>query len=309
MGPEGRDLPELQNLGLHLLRARLDRGLTQGSLARQTGLSQTQVSLFEGGRRLPALDQLVRLARALDVPLQRLLTGTDRPGGTVRDLAVELRGLGATDLWVGDSVVPGAARRAEEVIALAVSGSHPITRIVETLPALLSWNEVHPTILRAYSVVSRTRYRLAWLAEIALTIDRQRGFPGGCDREPLERFLKGIAFPAEATAWDDLGRPGKVPPDSPLWRRWKVSYDATLETFEQRAKELVALRDSPRRLQLPVPRHGAGLDRPRRRSTRSGLGLGPGSAQAAETEPAAKPERQGVKSSRKKRSRMPSHEQ
>jgi transcriptional regulator with XRE-family HTH domain len=205
-------------------------------------LSQTQVSLFEAGRRLPSLDQFVRLARALDVPLQRMLTGADRPGDVVRDYAVELRRLGAADLWVADALVPGAARRPEEVIALAASGSSPEPRIVETLPALLSWNEIHPTILKAYALTMRTRYRLAWLADIALAIDRQRGFPGGCRRDSLERYLKRVACPPQDAPWDDLGRPGDVPPASPLWKRWKVSYDASVDTFERRAGELLAFR-------------------------------------------------------------------
>src|SRR5947207_11652544 len=162
------DLPELRNLGTNLLLLRLERGLSQGRLARECKLSQAQVSLFEAGRRLPSLDQFVRLARALDVPLQRLLSGFDRPGVALKDLAVELRQLGATDLWVADAAVPGAARRPEEVIALAVSGSSPDPRVVETLPALLSWNEINPLILKAHGIATKTNYRLAWLADVAL---------------------------------------------------------------------------------------------------------------------------------------------
>src|SRR4051794_8795719 len=110
---EWQDLPELRSVGTNLLFARLDRGFSQGRLARECRLAQTQISLFESGQRLPSLDQFVRLARALDAPLQRLISGSDRPGVELRDLAVELRRLGAADLWVADSAVPGAARRPE----------------------------------------------------------------------------------------------------------------------------------------------------------------------------------------------------
>jgi transcriptional regulator with XRE-family HTH domain len=240
------DLPELRNLGANLSTARRDRGYSQGELARECKLAQTQVSLFETGRRLPSLEQLVRLARALDFPLQRLLTGADRQGVDIKDLAVELRGLGAVDLWVAGAAVPGAARRPEEVIALAVSGGTPDPRVVETLPALLSWNEIHPAVLRGHGIVTRTTYRLAWLADVALALDRQHGFPGGCRRAPLERFLKTVKSPPAGAAWDDLGRPSRDPPRSPVWKRWKVSYDATADEFERRATELAAPRDAPK---------------------------------------------------------------
>jgi transcriptional regulator with XRE-family HTH domain len=228
---------------VNLQGARLERGLSQGRLAAECGLSQTQVSLFESGRRLPSLDQFARLARALDVPLQRLLTGADRPGEELRDLAVELRGLGAVDLWIADAPVPGAARRPEEILALVLSPLGVDPRVVETLPALLSWNPLDPTILKVYADATQTTYRLAWLANVALAIDRQRGFPDGCRRGPLERFLKAAPTPAEGAPWDDLGHPADRTPTSPVWRRWKIRYGATLEDFRRRAADLAALRE------------------------------------------------------------------
>ncbi len=246
------DLPELQNFGDNLLRARLDRGFSQGRLARECKLGQAQISLFEGGRRLPSLDQFLRLAHALDIPLQRLTGGSDQPGVELKDLAVELRLLGAVDIWVLDAAVPGAARRSEEVIALAVSGRSPDPRVVETIPSLLSWNVINSTILRAYGSVTKTTHRLAWLADIALTIDRQKGFPGGCRRGPLERFLKAVKLPTENAGWDDLGRPSGDQSTSPVWKRWKVSYGATIDDFKRRATELASLREAHK----PLPRPG-----------------------------------------------------
>jgi transcriptional regulator with XRE-family HTH domain len=241
MGAEWLELPELRNLATNLVVARLERGFSQGRLARECRLSQAQVSLFEAGRRLPSLDQFVRIARALDVPLQRLFSGADRPGENLKDLAVELRRLGAVDLWVAEAAVPGSARRPEEVITLVLSGGSPDPRVVETLPALLSWNEINPTILRAYGIATKTLYRLAWLADIALAIDRLRGFPGGCRRDALERFLKAVN-PPETAAWDALSGSSGEQPMSPIWRRWRISYGATITDFEKRATELAAAR-------------------------------------------------------------------
>lgn len=238
------DLPELKDLGKNILLIRIERGMSQTRLAQECGLSQAQVSLFESGHRLPSLDQFIRIARALDVSLRALLGGTDRLNSDLRYLAVELRGLGAMDLWVADAVVPAAARRPEEIIALAVSGARPDPRVVETIPALLSWNLTHPSLLAAYGEITKTTYRLAWLADVALSIDRQMYFPGGCRLPPLERFLKMVHLPPRQSPYDDLGMPMAKRFISPIWRRWKISYGATLDDFARRALTLSGMRDS-----------------------------------------------------------------
>jgi transcriptional regulator with XRE-family HTH domain len=240
---------ELRDLGSHLSGARLGRGLSQAELAARCGLSQAQISYFELGQRRPTLDQLLRIARALDSSIEGLLAGSDRPGVERRHLAVELRALGIVDLWIKDAVVPGAFRRAEELIPMAIAGEEPDPRILEAIPAVLAWNAVAPILLRAYGLSTRPRTtrRLAWLADIALAIDRRGGFPGGCRRRPLERFVRIVRAAATgAEDWDDLGRPMDRPPTSPIWKRWKIRYDADLGRFEQRARELEELRRRPR---------------------------------------------------------------
>ena len=115
--------PELSNLAELLTAARQETGLSQIELAVRCGLSQAQISYFEVGQRQPSLDQLLRIARTLGSPVQKLLTGADRPGIELRDLVLELRSLGLVDLWVNSPIVPGAFRSPEEVISLAVAGS------------------------------------------------------------------------------------------------------------------------------------------------------------------------------------------
>lgn len=244
-------LPELENFGHHLTSARIERGLSQGSLGGLCGLSQARISLFEAGHGLPSLDQFIRLARVLEIPLQRLIGGENRPGEQLRDIAIELHQLGAVDLKISDAVVPGAARRPEETIALAVSGGEPNPRIIETIPALLSWNTFDPEILRAFGTTSKTIYRLAWLADVAISIDRRQAFPGGCQRENLERFIQELSSPPPGTPWDDLGSPSSAgSPPSPVWARWRISYGADIEAFAQRAALLVSLFPSARRQTL-----------------------------------------------------------
>ncbi len=241
------EAPELEKLGLYLRAARLERELSQPELASRCDLSQAQISYFEAGRRRPTVAQLFRIARALDVSIQKLIAGSDRPGTALREIAVELRQLGIVDLWVKDVVVPCAFRRAEELIALVVSGEEPDPRLVEAIPAVLAWNEVDPILLRAYGLTGhpRTCRRLGWLADVALAIDRQGGVPGGCRKEPLARFTRLIStLSSNKKPWDSLGRPMSKPPTSPLWKRWRINYDAALEEFLERAKHLDELRNT-----------------------------------------------------------------
>jgi hypothetical protein len=188
------------------------------------------------------------MARALDISIQRLIGGADRPGTQLRDVAIELRHLGVVDLWVKDALVPGAFRRPEELIALVVAPEEPDPRILEAVPAILAWNEIDPILLQAYGLTKdpRTARRLAWLADVPLAIDKQSGFPGGCRKEALARFTRLVSPPlADRDDWDSLGRPLAKLPSSPLWKRWRISYDANLDQFKVRAKHLDELRKRP----------------------------------------------------------------
>jgi transcriptional regulator with XRE-family HTH domain len=238
--------PELRWLGIHIRSVRTGSGLSQAELAERCSLSEVQIAQFESGRRQPSLEQFLVIARAFGVPLQRLLAGADRPGEGLQDICFELRRLGIVDLRVEGATVPGAARRPEEVIALALAGPEPDPRIIEAIPAVLAWNKINPVLLRAFGTASRTTIRMAWLADVVLSIEQGGGFPGGCtEEEPLARFLQvlGPRKPLEETdEWDDLGKPSAVLPPSPIWRRWRIKYDVTLDQFEARARHLAEIR-------------------------------------------------------------------
>jgi transcriptional regulator with XRE-family HTH domain len=241
MQPSTEKSPELLNLAASLSLARQEQGFSQTELAARCGLSQAQISYLEVGLRQPTLDQLLRIARALGTSVQKLLTGANRPGTDLKDLALELRSLGLVDLWIKSPIVPGAFRCPEETLSLAVSGSEPDPRILEAIPAVLAWNELAPVLLRAYGLLTRphTTRRLAWLADVALAIDRRGGFPGGCRRDQLARFIKMISHPdRKPPRWDSLGRPMAKTPASPIWKRWKICHDSDLDAFQQRANHL-----------------------------------------------------------------------
>jgi transcriptional regulator with XRE-family HTH domain len=237
---------ELAHIPKHLFAARLARGLSQDDIAQRSGLKRQQINYFETGERVPSIQHLLRIARALEVPLQRLIYGSNTTGSTLGDIAIELKSLGLNDLWVGDRVVPGAFRQPEEVVALAISGKNPEARIIEGIPAVLAWNRWHGILLRAFARAAGRGivYRLAWLADVSLALERTGGFPGGCPgKEDLLGFLKRIKRPP-SDGWDDLGRPAEKPPASPLWRRWRISYAGDLDSFRQRAQALVLLAEA-----------------------------------------------------------------
>ncbi len=239
---------EFAKLGEWLAAARSRQKITQRELALRCRIAQSRIALIENGVVLPTLPQLMRLSKALFVPIQWFLTGAKSPGAELSDLALELHGLGVVDLAVPDALVPGAFRPTEAVLALAVTGSQPNPRIVEAVPAMLAWNVWSPALLRAYGRLHdpRVGFRLAWLAELTLTINRLSKFPGGCPaRHELEVAVGtwSRAFQRRPPATeDDLGRPGGGNSSTPLWKRWKISYGATLADFLGRARHLHRLR-------------------------------------------------------------------
>jgi transcriptional regulator with XRE-family HTH domain len=217
------------------------QGLTQKELAVRAGVSQPRISGIEKGDMLPTLPQLIRLARALLVPLQWFLNGSVIPGREVPDFALQLQWLGVVDLFVSDTRVPGAFRPIEQVLVLAVSGNQPNPRIIEAIPAVMAWNRWSPSRLREYSRprASRESIRLAWLADVALTIDRTMGFPGGCpQRKSLESFVGPLSKGKLTLRNDDLGYPGEENALPPVSKRWMIGYDARLSTFAERAEHL-----------------------------------------------------------------------
>jgi transcriptional regulator with XRE-family HTH domain len=228
-----------------LRRERKRVGMTQGQLAARCGLYQSEISRLENGKRPPTLPEAVRLAEIFGVPLQAFLTGEVRPGTRLNELAIELRSLGVLDLIVPDVRIPGAFRPSEEVVAHAVGTNRPDPRVVEAIPAVLAANRWRAGLLDAFARLAHPRAvtRLAWLADVTLTIDRNEGFPGGLvSGDDLTDFLNGVDRPEEA---DDLGHPGDDSAVHRVWKYWRIGYAADLGAFRDRALHLRMLRGSP----------------------------------------------------------------
>jgi DNA-binding XRE family transcriptional regulator len=69
-----RVTPE-ERFAANLRRLRADAGLSQEQLAGRTGLHPTEISRLERAVREPRLGTIVRLARGLDVGVERLVSG------------------------------------------------------------------------------------------------------------------------------------------------------------------------------------------------------------------------------------------
>jgi hypothetical protein len=82
---------------------------------------------------------------------------------------------------------------------------------------------------------------------MALTIQRTSGFPGGCpERTHLEKFIAQRSESRRPSTEDDLGRRAMEKPLPPVSKRWKITYDAPVESFVERAQHLHFLREQGR---------------------------------------------------------------
>lgn len=232
------------DFGDKLSAARQGRGLTQAALARSTKIYQSVISDLESGKRQPTFVMLVKLATALKVPIQWFLTGSDYVGSEISDISIQLQFLGIVDLHVENEHVPGAFRTDEDVMAIAVSGNVPSPRIIEAMPAVLAWNMWKPALLLAFAKERDTRasIRLAWIADIVLTIHRNQEFPGDCkSTKSLEDYI-GIVSETKPITVDTMGLSAGDEPLPPVSRRWKIQYPSALEKFRERANRLQRMR-------------------------------------------------------------------
>ena len=94
-----------------LREAREARGLNQRELAERLGLPPSSIAHFEGGRRGPSVENLIRLARALGVTADFLL-GLDAAQPVMDDqLSREFLALGAEDRALVEVMVRTMNRR------------------------------------------------------------------------------------------------------------------------------------------------------------------------------------------------------
>ncbi|HYZ91837.1 MAG TPA: XRE family transcriptional regulator [Actinomycetota bacterium] len=147
----------LGRLGEGLRRVREQRGLSQSDIAALAGVSASAISQAEGGQRGLALDTVLTLAEALDVPLDKLLAAKsegdyvvrrrDRAGvrkGFVPLIEDPTNGLRAyvVTLGPGESGEPPMAHKGAELVLVAaglvqvdLGSAAPVLRVGDALNA------------------------------------------------------------------------------------------------------------------------------------------------------------------------------
>jgi transcriptional regulator with XRE-family HTH domain len=64
-----------ERFGRNLMRARMDADLSQEEVGIRASLHRTEIGLLERGERIPRIDTAIKLAAAVDVPLDQLFAG------------------------------------------------------------------------------------------------------------------------------------------------------------------------------------------------------------------------------------------
>lgn len=68
-----------KKIGQRIRKVRLEQGIKQKDLARRIGISQGALTNFELGRRKISLEWLVKIARALEVPVSYFVGAVEPP--------------------------------------------------------------------------------------------------------------------------------------------------------------------------------------------------------------------------------------
>lgn len=64
-------------LSKQITQLRKNVGMSQSQLAKQLNISPSTIGMYEQGRRVPALDMLITMAKLFNVSLDYLVTGSE----------------------------------------------------------------------------------------------------------------------------------------------------------------------------------------------------------------------------------------
>jgi transcriptional regulator with XRE-family HTH domain len=83
VGPEAKAEELGDVIGANLKRLRTKRALSLEALAKLAGVSRAMIGQIEGGRSMPTIGLLWKIAKALDVPFSALMGGSGGGGMTI----------------------------------------------------------------------------------------------------------------------------------------------------------------------------------------------------------------------------------
>lgn len=62
---------------MNLKKLMIEREMTAADIARKSGMTQAALSRYINGKRTPNLNSVIKIAKALNVPIELLLKGVD----------------------------------------------------------------------------------------------------------------------------------------------------------------------------------------------------------------------------------------
>lgn len=62
---------------MNLKKLMIERGMTAADIARKTGMTQATLSRYINGKRIPKINSVIKIAKALNVPIELLMKGVD----------------------------------------------------------------------------------------------------------------------------------------------------------------------------------------------------------------------------------------
>ena len=67
----------MSKFAMNLKKLMIEREMTAADIARKTGMTQATLSRYINGKRIPRLNSVIKIAKALNVPIELLLKGVD----------------------------------------------------------------------------------------------------------------------------------------------------------------------------------------------------------------------------------------
>lgn len=62
---------------MNLKKLMIEREMTAADIARKTGMTQATLSRYINGKRTPNINSVIKIAKALNVPIELLMKGVD----------------------------------------------------------------------------------------------------------------------------------------------------------------------------------------------------------------------------------------
>ena len=62
---------------MNLKKLMIERKMTAADIARKTGMTQATLSRYINGKRIPNINSVIKIAKALNVPIELLMKGVD----------------------------------------------------------------------------------------------------------------------------------------------------------------------------------------------------------------------------------------